>query len=102
MFKIDNLIIMKDTNKLALIQDIKDDDVLLDTEMLFDLMKVAEMLVMGTKPDLSQIERLTTVDNIRKLNDDDILEHRGFIIRLIEAGYTLETLCGRATLPDFN
>jgi hypothetical protein len=41
MFKIDQIIMTKDENKIAVIQDILDEQVLLDTKMLFDLMEAA-------------------------------------------------------------
>ena len=89
MFKIDQIIMTRDENKIAVIQDIANDQVLLDTKMLFDLMEVARMKVEGIKPNMADYERLTVISNIRVLTGDEISQHKEFLNKLFEAGYFL-------------
>lgn len=89
MFKIDQIIMTKDENKIAVIQDLQDNQVLLDIKMLFDLMEVARMKVLGIKPNMEEYERLTDVSNIRLLSVEEIAENKDFINKLFQAGYFL-------------
>ena len=89
MFKIDQIIMTKDENKIAVIQDLQDNQVLLDIKMLFDLMEVARMKVLGIKPNMEEYERLTVISNIRLLSVEEIAANKDFIDKLFQCGYFL-------------